>query len=43
MPNVYVGKNTTIGNDCTIMAGAFIGDNVTIGNNTIIYPNVAIY
>ena len=43
MPNVYVGKNTTIGNDCTIMAGAFIGDNVTIGNNTIIYPNVVVY
>ena len=43
MPNVYVGKNSTIGTDCTIMAGAFIGDNVKIGNNTIIYPNVTIY
>ena len=43
MPNVYIGKNSTIGNDCTIMAGAFVGDNVTIGNNTIIYPNVTIY
>lgn len=43
MPNVYIGKNSKIGSDCTIMAGAFIGDNVTVGNNTIIYPNVSIY
>jgi UDP-3-O-[3-hydroxymyristoyl] glucosamine N-acyltransferase len=43
MPNVYIGKNSKIGRDCTIMAGAFIGDNVTIGNNTVIYPNVSIY
>lgn len=43
MPNVYIGKDSVIGSDCTIMAGAFIGDNVIIGNNTIIYPNVTIY
>jgi UDP-3-O-[3-hydroxymyristoyl] glucosamine N-acyltransferase len=43
MPNVYIGKDSLVGSDCTIMAGAFIGDNVTIGNNTIIYPNVTIY
>ncbi len=43
MPNVYIGKDSVIGRDCTIMAGAFIGDNVTIGDNTIIYPNVSIY
>jgi UDP-3-O-[3-hydroxymyristoyl] glucosamine N-acyltransferase len=43
MPNVYIGKDSVVGSDCTIMAGAFIGDNVTIGNNTIIYPNVTIY
>lgn len=43
MPNVYIGKDSVIGSDCTIMAGAFIGDNVTIGNNTIIYPNVTVY
>jgi len=41
--NVYLGKDSTIGSNCTIMAGAFIGDNVKIGNNTIIYPNVTIY
>jgi UDP-3-O-[3-hydroxymyristoyl] glucosamine N-acyltransferase len=43
MPNVYIGKNSVIGSDCTIMAGAYIGDNVKIGNNTIIYPNVTVY
>ena len=43
MPNVYIGKNSVVGSDCTIMAGAFIGDNVKIGNNTIIYPNVTVY
>ena len=43
MPNVYIGKNSIVGSDCTIMAGAFIGDNVKIGNNTVIYPNVTVY
>ncbi len=43
MQNVYLGKDSKIGSNCTIMAGAFIGDNVEIGNNTIIYPNVTIY
>lgn len=43
MPNVYLGKDSEIGDNCTIMSGAFIGDNVTIGNNTIVYPNVNIY
>ncbi len=43
MPNVYIGKSSTIGSDCTIMAGAYIGDNVKIGNNTVIHPNVVIY
>ncbi len=41
--NVYLGKDSIIGSDCTIMAGAFIGDNVNIGDNTIIYPNVTVY
>ncbi|WP_419766801.1 UDP-3-O-(3-hydroxymyristoyl)glucosamine N-acyltransferase [Arcobacter sp.] len=43
MPNVYLGKGSSIGIGCTIMTGAYIGDNVTIGNNTIIYPNVSVY
>lgn len=43
MPNVYIGKNSVVGKDCTIMAGAYIGDNVIVGDNTIIYPNVTVY
>ncbi|MBU3014806.1 UDP-3-O-(3-hydroxymyristoyl)glucosamine N-acyltransferase [Poseidonibacter lekithochrous] len=43
MPNVYIGKGSRIGSDCTIMAGAYIGDNVKIGNNTVIHPNVVVY
>ena len=43
MPNVYIGKGSVVGKDCTIMAGAYIGDNVTIGDNTIIHPNVTVY
>ncbi|MDX4026015.1 UDP-3-O-(3-hydroxymyristoyl)glucosamine N-acyltransferase [Aliarcobacter skirrowii] len=43
MPNVFLGKNSSIGENCTVMAGSFIGDNVQIGNNTIIYPNVTVY
>ena len=43
MPNVYIGKGSIIGSDCTIMSGAYIGDNVKIGNNTIIHPNVVVY
>ncbi|WP_121626190.1 UDP-3-O-(3-hydroxymyristoyl)glucosamine N-acyltransferase [Poseidonibacter antarcticus] len=43
MPNVYIGKGSVIGSECTIMAGAYIGDNVKIGNNTIIHPNVVVY
>ena len=43
MENVFLGKNTKIGNNCTIMAGSFIGDNVLIEDNTIIYANVTVY
>ena len=43
MPNVYIGKGSVVGKNCTIMAGAYIGDNVTVGDNTIIYPNVTVY
>ena len=43
MPNVYLGLNSSIGNNCIIMAGSYIGDNVSIGDNTIIHPNVTIY
>ena len=41
--NVFLGKNSFVGSNCTIMAGAFIGDNVEIGDNTVLYPNVIVY
>ncbi|SFV66857.1 UDP-3-O-[3-hydroxymyristoyl] glucosamine N-acyltransferase [hydrothermal vent metagenome] len=40
---VRFGKNVTLGDNVTIMAGAYIGDDVTIGSNTLIYPNVTVY
>jgi UDP-3-O-[3-hydroxymyristoyl] glucosamine N-acyltransferase len=40
---VRFGKNVTLGDNVTIMAGAYVGDSVTIGSNTLIYPNVTIY
>lgn len=43
MPNVYIGKDSRIGNNCIIASGCFIGDNVTIGDNTVLYPNITIY
>ena len=40
---VRFGKNVTLGDNVTLMAGAYVGDNVTIGSDTHIYPNVTIY
>ena len=37
------GKGVTLGDNVTVMAGAYIGDNVSIGSDTLIYPNVTIY
>jgi UDP-3-O-[3-hydroxymyristoyl] glucosamine N-acyltransferase len=42
-PHAVVSQTATLGNNVTVMAGAFIGDNVTIGNNTVIHPNAVIY
>ena len=43
MPNVYIGSNSQIGENCVIMHGAFIGENVKIGDDCIIHPNAVIY
>ncbi len=43
MPNVFIGKNSVIEADVTIMSGAFIGENCRVGKGSIIYPNVVIY
>jgi len=40
---VRFGKEVTLGDNVTIMAGAYIGDHVTIRSNTLIYPNVTLY
>jgi len=40
---VRFGKDVSLGDNVTIMAGAYIGDNVTIGSNTLIYPTVTLY
>jgi len=37
------GKGVVLGDNVTIMAGAYIGDGVSIGSNSIVYPNVTIY
>ena len=41
-PNVFLGSNVTIGENCKIMAGAVIGDNTIIENNVIIGPNTVL-
>lgn len=40
---VRFGKDVKLGDNVTIMAGAYIGDSVTIDSNTIIYPSVTLY
>jgi len=42
-PKASFGKGVVLGDNVTIMAGAYIGDNVEIGSSTLIYPNVTIY
>ncbi len=42
-PKASFGKGVVLGDNVTIMAGAYIGDNVEIGSGTLIYPNVTVY
>ncbi|MBN2122789.1 MAG: UDP-3-O-(3-hydroxymyristoyl)glucosamine N-acyltransferase [Deltaproteobacteria bacterium] len=41
-PQVYVGRETIIGNDVILFPGSFLGDRVQIGDRTILYPNVTV-
>ena len=41
--SVVFGKNVSIGDSVTILAGSYIGDGVTIGDNTLLHPNITIY
>jgi len=40
---IRFGKNVTIGDNVTILAGCYIGDNVIIGSNTLLHSNVSVY
>jgi UDP-3-O-[3-hydroxymyristoyl] glucosamine N-acyltransferase len=41
--SVSFGKNVTLGDNVTLLAGCYVGDNVTIGSGTLIHPNVTLY
>ena len=40
---IRFGKDVTIGDNVTILAGCYIGDGVTIGSNTLLHANVTLY
>jgi len=40
---VRFGKNVTLGDNVTLLAGCYVGDNVTIGSDTLLHPNVTLY
>jgi UDP-3-O-[3-hydroxymyristoyl] glucosamine N-acyltransferase len=40
---VRFGKNVTLGDNVTVLAGCYIGDDVTVGSNTLLHPNVTLY
>ena len=40
---VRFGKNVTLGDNVTVLAGCYVGDNVTIGSDTLLHPNVTLY
>ena len=41
--SVHIGVNSTIGENCVILSGAYIGDDVHIGSGCIIHANAVIY
>lgn len=40
---VRFGKNVSLGNNVTILAGCYVGDNVSIASDTLLHPNVTLY
>jgi len=40
---VRFGKNVTLGDNVTILAGCYVGDNVTVDSGTLLHPNVTLY
>ncbi len=41
--SVRFGKNVTLGDNVTILAGCYLGDDVVVGDNTLLHPNVTLY
>ncbi|HQR73088.1 MAG TPA: UDP-3-O-(3-hydroxymyristoyl)glucosamine N-acyltransferase [Sulfurovum sp.] len=41
--SVRFGKNVTLGDDVTLLAGCYVGDHVTIDSGTLLHPNVTVY
>lgn len=41
--SVRFGKNVTLGENVTLLAGCYVGDHVTIGSGTVLHPNVTLY
>jgi len=42
-PRASFGRNVTLGDRVTILAGCYLGDNVTVGSDTLLHPNVTLY
>jgi UDP-3-O-[3-hydroxymyristoyl] glucosamine N-acyltransferase len=40
---VRFGKNVTLGDNVTVLAGCYLGDNVVVGSDTLLHPNVTLY
>ena len=40
---VRFGKNVTLGDNVTLLAGCYVGDNVTIASDTLLHSNVTLY
>jgi UDP-3-O-[3-hydroxymyristoyl] glucosamine N-acyltransferase len=41
--SVRFGKNVTLGDNVTILAGCYLGDNVKVESDTLLHPNVTLY
>jgi len=41
--SVRFGKNVSLGDNVTVLAGCYVGDHVTISSGTLLHPNVTLY
>ena len=42
-PKATLERGAVVGDNVTIMAGAYVGSHAVVGDNTILYPNVTLY